>query len=147
MFTNKAIRALTALSVWSAVGLLSAHAADTKKDEEKILGSWTIVSFEESGKKAADAAIQDTKVTFTADGKITVKRGEQVEEFTYKLDPTQKIKEFNGTNSQGKTINGIYKLEGDSLTVCFDRAGGGRPSEFASGDGTTIVLEVLKREK
>src|SRR5262249_16339103 len=137
----------------SVVGLLILVGArqaladkEPQKDEEKILGTWSIVSIEEGGKKGPEEAIKDTTVTFTADGKMIAKRGEQEQEFTFRLDPTQKIKEFNGTNAQGKTINGIYKLDGDMLTVCFDRAGG-RPTEFASPEGTKIVLEVLKREK
>ena len=131
----------------SAIALERARGDDkAKKDEEAILGTWTVVSFEEGGKKAPDEAIKDTTAKITADGKMTIKRGEQEEQFTYKLDPSQKIKEFNGTNAQGKTAEGIYKLEDDKLTICFSRGGGLRPTEFASAEGTTIVLMVLKKQ-
>jgi uncharacterized protein (TIGR03067 family) len=104
------------------------------------------VSFEEGGEKAPAEAIKEAKVTFAADGKMTVKQGANEQEFTYELDPAKKPKEFSGTNAQGRTVLGIYKLDGDTLTVCCAR-GGDRPTEFASKEGTTVVLEVLKREK
>jgi RNA polymerase sigma-70 factor (ECF subfamily) len=119
---------------------------EAPKDEEKILGTWALVSIAEGGEKAPEAKIRGAQVTFTADGKMTVKQGEQEQEFTYKLSPAQKPKEFSGTNAQGRTVLGIYKLDGDTLTVCYDR-GGDRPAEFASNEGTKVVLEVLKRVK
>ena len=42
---------------------------------------------------------------------------------------------------------GIYKLEGDSLTVCMDHDCLERPTESASKPGTNVILVVLKREK
>jgi uncharacterized protein (TIGR03067 family) len=146
---------VTSIAVACAIASLSGVFADRQafadnklsKDEDAIIGTWKMESFEEGGKKAPEEAIKDTTVVFTVDGKMTVKRGEQEQEFTYKLDPSQKIKEFNGTNAQGKAADGIYKLEDDKLTVCFSRGGGLRPTEFASAEGTTIVLMVLKRQK
>jgi uncharacterized protein (TIGR03067 family) len=152
MFSKYSRLASTALVIGFALGL-SAIALErargddkAKKDEEAILGTWTVVSFEEGGKKAPDEAIKETTVKFTADGKMTVKRGEQEEQFTFKLDPSQKIKEFSGTNAQGKSADGIYKLEGEKLTICYSRGGGLRPTEFASAEGTTTVLMVLKKQ-
>ncbi len=123
-----------------------ANEKDAPKDEEKILGTWTIVSWEEGGEKAAQDVIKGVKVTFAADGKLTVKQGEKEQEFTYQLDPAQKPKAFDGTNDKGQTVLGIYKFDRESLTICFARRGD-RPTEFASKEGTSVVLQVLKREK
>ena len=88
---------------------------------------------------------------FAADGKLTAKLGEREQEFTYQLDPAKNPKEFSITDDKDRTVLGIYKLDGDTLTVCFARpvpgANGDRPTEFASQEGTTVVLEVFKREK
>jgi uncharacterized protein (TIGR03067 family) len=126
----------------------SAAAKDAApKDEEKILGTWAIVSCEEGGQKPPEGAmIIGAKVIIAADGKMTAKQGEKEQEFTYKLGPAKKPKEISLTNDKGVTLPGIYKLEGDTLTVCFDR-GGDQPTEFVSKEGTTVVLTVLKREK
>src|SRR6516225_3137308 len=119
------------------------------KDEEKILGTWALVSYEEGGQKAPEERIKDGKVIFAADGKLTAKLGEREQEFTYQLDPAKKPKEFSITDDKDRTALGIYKLDGDTLTVCFARPvpGADRPTEFASKEDTPIVLEVYKREK
>jgi RNA polymerase sigma factor (sigma-70 family) len=119
---------------------------EAPKDEEAILGTWALESGEEGGQKAPEERIKEGKLTFAADGKVTAKLGEREQEFTYQLDPAKKPKEFSVTDDKDRTLLGIYKLDGDTLTVCFDR-GGGRPTEFASKEGTTVVLEILKREK
>jgi RNA polymerase sigma factor (sigma-70 family) len=118
-----------------------------QKDEEAILGAWTVESAEEGGQKAPEGAFKLAKLTFAAEGKITVIQPDGTEtKGTYKLDPTKKPKEFSYTNHNNQTVPGIYKLEGDTLTVCFSR-GGDAPTEFVSKEGTTIVLQVHKREK
>jgi RNA polymerase sigma factor (sigma-70 family) len=119
---------------------------EAPKDEEKILGTWTLVSGEEGGQKAPEERIKQAKLIFAADGKMTAKLGEREQEFTYQLSPAKKPKEFSVADDKGRTMLGIYKLDGDTLTVCYDR-GGDRPAEFASPEGTRVVLEVLKRVK
>jgi RNA polymerase sigma factor (sigma-70 family) len=138
----------TALCVRQALADKSAAAGkdEAPKDEEKVLGTWAVVSYEEGGQKAPEEAIKEARVIFAADGKMTAKLGAKEQEFTYKLDPAKKPKEFSGTNDKGQAVLGIYKLDRDALTICCNR-GGDRPTEFASKEGTTVVLEVLKREK
>jgi uncharacterized protein (TIGR03067 family) len=133
----------------TAVGARQALAdkKETPKDAEKILGTWALVSYEEGGKKAPEELLKNAQVVLTAGGKMTVKNADgKVSELTYKLGPDSKPKEFDCTDDKGRMMFGIYKLDGDTLTVCYDR-GGDRPTEFASKPGTSVVLEVLKRQK
>ena len=160
MFLNQlkmvgaAILALTAVVIGIGAGshfVLADRPALVGKDEapnddQKILGTWTLVSSEEGGQKGPAERLKDASVTFAKGGKMTAKMGEREQEFTLELNPAKKPKEFSATNDKGQTMNGIYKLEGDTLTVCFDR-NGQRPTEFESKEGTLIVLEVLKRAK
>jgi hypothetical protein len=40
---------------------------------------------------------------------------------------------------------GIYKLDGDTLTICLEARGNERPTEFATKEGSVANLIVLKR--
>jgi uncharacterized protein (TIGR03067 family) len=142
---------LLALCAAAAIAFLSMQSAraDKKKavkDEKAILGTWTVESYQEGGQKAAKEVIETLSVVFSADGKMKAIQGEKEQELTWKLDPGKKPKQFSVTNDKGREVLGIYKLDGDTLTVCWAR-GGDRPDEFASKKGTSVVLQVLKRQK
>lgn len=50
--------------------------------------------------------------------------------------------------NQGKTVLGIYSLEGDTLTLCLQRrAAPNRPTEFTSARQSNCELIVLERRK
>jgi RNA polymerase sigma factor (sigma-70 family) len=120
---------------------------EAAKDEKKILGTWKLVSYEEGGQKAPKEKIEGARVIIAAGGKMTMEHADgNVTRGTCKFDHTQKPRQFDFTNDKKRTMPGIYKLDGDTLTVCYDRSGD-RPTEFASKDGSTVVLQVLKREK
>ena len=53
----------------------------------------------------------------------------------------------NGGPLKGKRYPGIYRLEGDTLTLCLSiEAGSKRPTKFATKD-TYWVLDVYKRSR
>jgi uncharacterized protein (TIGR03067 family) len=139
--------------VWVRQALADEPAAAVKeeapKDGEKIVGTWAYVSVEVGGQKVPEEEVKEARMLFTAEGKFTADKGKGKKMAgTYKLDPAKKPKEITTTTDGDKTHLGIYKLDGDTLTICMPEGEGAeRPTEFATREGTKVVLAVLKREK
>jgi RNA polymerase sigma factor (sigma-70 family) len=121
---------------------------EAPKDEEKIVGTWAYASVETGGQKVSEEQVKEARMVFTAEGKFSATRGRGMKGGTYKLDSAKKPKELTTTNEDGKNHFGIYKLDGDTLTICMhEEDGAERPTEFATKEGTKLILVVLKREK
>jgi uncharacterized protein (TIGR03067 family) len=117
-----------------------------KGDREKIQGTWVVESIKMGGKDLPEEQTRGFKMVFDGD-KVSITLDGKVKEGTFKLDPSKKPKEIDVVIKDApKTGEGIYKLEGDKLTLCIDDAGNQRPTEFASEEGTRHGLVVLKRE-
>ena len=56
------------------------------------------------------------------------------------------IKGTGGPNKD-KTIKAIYKIDGDTMTICYALDAGDRPTKFESKPDTKQFLAVYKREK
>src|SRR5262245_3865128 len=90
-----------------------------KKDINPFEGAWEVVKVEEEGQNVegfkADVVFEGNKYTFTA--------GDAVEKGTYTLDPKAKIPAFDFAITEGemkgKKQLGIYKVDGDTLTLCL----------------------------
>ena len=119
-------------------------------DQKKLEGKWTLVSAEVAGEKLPEAVVKSISLTLKGD-EYTVKVGEAVDKGTVKLDAAAKPKamDITGTDgpNKGKTILAIYERTGDTLRVCYDLSGKGRPTEFKTREGTRLFLVTYKREK
>ncbi len=137
--------------LWSRQALADKPAAvkgEAPKDEEAIVGTWAYVSVELAGQTVPEEEVKGARMVFTADGKFTAdtNKGKKMAG-TFKLDPSRKPREIT-TTTDDKNHLGIYKLEGDTLTICLPQGeGAARPTEFDSTRGGKILLVVLKREK
>jgi uncharacterized protein (TIGR03067 family) len=112
--------------------------------QEKIQGSWALVSGERNGKPLPDEVIQQIKLIF-AGNKLTTKHKDRATEATFRLDASKTPKEID-LNMEGQVGKGIYELEGDTLKIAHGEVGDARPKEFPkAGSGLTVL--VLKRAK
>jgi uncharacterized protein (TIGR03067 family) len=118
----------------------------TKEDQEKIQGNWKVESATVAGMKDPEEVLK-IELSIKGDKIVSKRRAEnQVQEGTIKLDAGGKVKTID-IQTEDMLLHGIYKLEGDSLTICLDESGEARPAEFESKEGSRVALVVLKRVK
>jgi uncharacterized protein (TIGR03067 family) len=126
-------------------------------DTTLIQGTWSLTALEVNGKPIGDSVrgtgikvIVGKNNTITFQGKPTSDKDKAAPlTGTFKLDPAQKPKTIDTTvKTEGKDTveQGIYQLEGDTLTLCMARAGAERPKEFKTTDGDGVRKLVFKRE-
>jgi uncharacterized protein (TIGR03067 family) len=150
---------LVLMIVMFAGALGGGHARPADKTAETELeGKWEAVSLvvdgeepiEENKKllKGQQIEFRGGKLIFLRDGKPRAGGA------TVRIDPTTTPKQIDmtydpsdGKGLGGPTVNGIYKLEGDTLTICYAGRGEDRPTEFASRPGTKGSLSVQRRVK
>ncbi len=128
-----------------------------EKKEKGIQGVWKPTKVIQDGQPAPESL--RTKLTFTVGDKIiTVTHSEQerIDKSGYKLDKTKKPKHIDITpmsgRGKGKVIKGIYKLEKDTLTICYgiprkDEKQMKRPTMFSAPKGSKRALVVFQRKK
>jgi RNA polymerase sigma factor (sigma-70 family) len=121
-----------------------------KTDKENIQGAWKVVSVRINGQDPKDGEgerIKKSTFKITTD-KMIVKFNDETREHTYKLDLAVKPKTIDIITDQGDGADGIYKLEGDTLTICIPYVPRmERPTEFVSKEDSDTSLIVLKRVK
>ena len=116
-----------------------------KKDEERLLGTWSMVSGEKDGEKAPEEIVREFRLTFQKEGKIQVKVEGRDMDGTYSIVSAKKPKEIN-FSVDGKDLEGIYTFEKENLKFCVGPAGA-RPQEYATQAGSMRMQFVLKREE
>jgi len=118
-----------------------------KKDPPGLVGRWTVESATFAGMALPKL---DHTITFTADGKCETRAtaGDTMTSATFTFDPKKDPPEMDisePTNA-GKVSAAIYKVDGDTLTICTS-TDGERPRAFDAPAGSKFVLLVLKRIK
>ena len=121
--------------------------ADDLKD---MTGTWKVEAAEAGGKKIESEDLKEIVVKITGD-RYEVKVKDKLDAGTLKLDETQKPKTMDATDTEGldagKVVKAIYELSGDTLRVCYAMEGGDRPTEFATKEGSPLLMLTYKREK
>lgn len=133
-----------------AAAAVVASAQEPAADLKAMVGKWAVTKAELGGKDVT-AVFKTAELQIQPGGGYVVKVGGQTDEGSVSVDPAKTPRQMDiagkvGPNA-GKTLKTIYKLDGDSLVVCYELGGGERPTEFKTKAGTTQFLAEYKRAK
>ena len=105
-----------------------------------------MVSREMGGQKTREEVLKQFRLTITGNEWIVMYQGKENLRMKLKIDPTKDPKTLDMTPKGGNEEDvsvGIYKLEGDTLTLCRMMEPGdiARPREFkTTRDGDVVVV-------
>lgn len=126
----------------------SGFGQDADKDLGNFQGQWTVIRSERDGKPEPAKVRETFRVTISGGEFLLIgSDGEVIEEgFMFSLDPSRTPKAIDvDVGLPKKVYQGIYLLAEDRLTICIDSGNTGRPKEFSSKDGRSLL--VLHRAK
>ena len=111
---------------------------------DMLQGGWQVVSIDRPGSPGNPAELLRARIVFDGDcgrimdGERTVWEGE------FRLEPTQEPKAIDLTGTadpnKGEKAFGIYRVEGDALTICVGKE---RPIEFSGKEAILIGLSRI----
>jgi uncharacterized protein (TIGR03067 family) len=141
------------LREFAAIALVVSCSSAAWGDDAKVgtlEGTWLPSAAELGGKPFPDEIRKTIRLELKGD-RYTVTAGTESDRGTFKLDPSAKPKalDITGTEgpNQGKTILAIYERNGDTLRVCYDLGGKGRPTEFKTTAGSPLFLVEYTLQK
>jgi uncharacterized protein (TIGR03067 family) len=117
-------------------------------DLDKLQGTWKIISIETDGQRMSDGVLESSTITINGDHFTSTGMGATYEG-TVELESKSRPKAFDLVFTAGHAAGhrnlGIYKLAGDSWTICLATRGDKRPKKFATAADTGLALETLER--
>jgi len=122
---------------------------DHRPLQEKIRGEWQMVNSVINAQPQDPNSHRATVYTFTANQLVT-RTMKQPEPTTFGIviDETHKPAHIDfvaGSGGSKTAYPGIFKIDGDVLTLCFTRAVvGQRPTEFASPADTQQMIALFQ---
>ena len=141
------MNALLVAGLILGIGAPAPKEAPKKASESKLEGLWEISKFTVAGAVNTDGA---SRLEFAADGTFTFHWVKQkfAKQYKSNADSSKSPAELDWWlgSDEKKFLRGIYKIDGDILTVCFeDGFDSKRPTKFESLKGTKTMIWTLKR--
>ena len=148
------MRTLALILVLLTPGSLAPARADDKavKDElDRHQGVWRASTSVYDGQEAPAEIVRSITRTVEKDHVVWKRDGNSFAGTRIELDPSRDPKTIDvipdGGKDRGERVLGIYKLEGDRLTICMAAPGQPRPREFKAEKGSGWTLRTFTREK
>lgn len=131
--------------------LFNQEKSDLKSERDRHQGTWLVNSFIMDGTEAASEVVGSIRRIVEGDHVVWKRDGKSFAGTTVELDPTPDPKAIDvipdGGKLKDKRVLGIYKLDGDILTICMASPKQDRPKEFTAKKGSGKTLMTFKREK
>jgi len=141
------------LLIGLAVSVGAPAAKDPPKKEPTIIGQW-VGETAVAGGMNLPVPEGGIAFTFAADGVLTVTESNKPkpDAGSYRVDPKKDPAEIDlipPADKREVVLQGIYRLDGDTLTLCFrpGAPGAGRPKSFDSPAGSDVIVMTLRRAK
>ncbi len=123
-------------------------AVDTRLELKRLEGTWKPESINVHGRGEEREAGKTQVLIFTGKTFQRRKNGKIFMEGRLEIDPSPAPKTLDmivtDRKPAGKSVS-VYELKGDTLTVCYDIAGKGRPRDLKAGKNRSLV--VYKRQQ
>jgi uncharacterized protein (TIGR03067 family) len=145
------MRLASIILILSAAAFLAADDS-SKDDAASIKGKWSVVSWSHGGEALPADLIKAIKISFEDKKYSIIGEDPFNEEGEYAIDASKSPKtidfDIKKGRDEGKKQLGIYKLEGDKLTIIAAGASAtDRPSSFKIDAGADLVEVVLEKPK
>jgi uncharacterized protein (TIGR03067 family) len=121
------------------------------KDQEKLQGTWELVSVEFNGQGISVKDLKDARLMVKGK-QYNFKLHKMALEFTFCMDPAKKPKAIDlkvaSGPDKGKVYHGIYVLEGNTYRICRrSEPDKSRPTAFVTKKASGLMMVVWKRHK
>ncbi len=118
---------------------------ETKNALKKLQGNWKAVKAIQRG-KTLPKVDSDVKLIISEDTFTLVLDGREMP-VNVRIQPRNNPKQIDFLRLRGGTYaRGIYKMEGNRITLCWNNEGG-RPNRFQSPKNSRTFLAIFEREK
>jgi uncharacterized protein (TIGR03067 family) len=117
--------------------------APAMNDFDRIQGTWTLISGERHGEKFTDEATKKVKLSFVGNA-LKTQKGDDLTEGTFTLHPKMNPKGID-LDMDGNVGLGIYKLEGETLTILHGEIDEPRPADFDAVKSGNLTMLVLRK--
>jgi uncharacterized protein (TIGR03067 family) len=107
-------------------------------------GEWQVISIERPGSPGNPDELLRARIVFDGDYGRIMDGERTVAEWEFRLEPAQEPKAIDLTDTAGPNKGekglGIYRVEGDALTICVGKE---RPTEFSGKEAILIALSRI----
>jgi uncharacterized protein (TIGR03067 family) len=139
------IQAMLAANVLSPVA--GGSTANDRQGLAELQGKWVVQTVERSGR--VDESFSGAVRTIDGEQYTLAPRAAAAIHGTLRVDPDKQTFNMQPRDGQyqDRDLLGIYRLDGDALTICFAEPGHSRPKDFTSKPGSGHILVLQKRAR